>query len=388
MLVLAAVCTALGVAGIGGARELHWWIVLPVLWLAAVLSMRGITTTAGLHRGGRDVMVVPVGQYFFAAAILLPPWALVVLAVAVPTNRNAPRSIAVRCQRTVTMLSSSATFWGIFGSEHPRLNGDESWLLIGALTAAMVVHTLMESALVSLSVQTVARTSAKDTNIWNAYNAIRDLWELAIGGVGAVLALMHPAFTILMVPIVVLAVDHVRLERDNRQSRVDPRTELLNLRGFQELSRIELDRAAEGGHALALLVLDLDHLRDVNNTHGHRTGDAVITEVGHRILGGTRRDDVVARVGGEEFVALLPDASLDIAVLVAERVRVAICSTSIDTPSGPLAASVSVGVARWTAGESLDALFDRADAAMYKAKQAGRNWVCVAAEPGNTLSQE
>jgi diguanylate cyclase (GGDEF)-like protein len=79
----------------------------------------------------------------------------------------------------------------------------------------------------------------------------------------------------------------------------------------------------------------------------------VITEVGHRILAGTRRDDVVARVGGEEFVALLPDARLDVAVLVAERVRVAICSSVIATPSGPLSASVSVGVAQWGAGESL-----------------------------------
>ena len=127
---------------------------------------------------------------------------------------------------------------------------------------------------------------------------------------------------------------------------------------------------------MCLLVLDLDHLREVNNVHGHRAGDAVISVVGRRILASSRRDDVVARVGGEEFVALLPDVGIDTGTRVAERMRASVANSPVDTPAGRLMVTLSIGVAEWRAGETVEQLFDRADAAMYVAKQSGRNRVC------------
>lgn len=377
VVMVGATCAALALAVAFMPRHsfVPWWLVLPVLLAAAALSNNRVTT-AGMHRGGREILLVPVGQYFFAAAVLLDPLSIGAFAVLMPSLRPVPRSVLVRCHRVLTMLASSATFWWLHGSERPRLGSSEGWWLVAALIAAMVVHTFAESSLVSLAARFTVGTPARDTNIWNLYHALRDLWELCIGAVGAVLTLLDPPLLILMVPIVVLAVEHVRLEGETRASRVDPRTELLNVRGFEELSAKELERAAELGRRVCLLVLDLDHLREVNNVHGHRAGDAVISVVGRRILASTRREDVVARVGGEEFVALLPDVGIETGTRVAERMRASVADSPVDTPSGRLMATLSIGVAEWRSGETVEQLFDRADAAMYVAKQSGRNRVC------------
>lgn len=358
-------------------QPLRWWVVLPVLWLGSVLSARRVTT-AGLHRGGKEVLILPVGQYLFAAALLLDPISIAVLAVALPSLRAAPRSVLVRCNRILTMLASSTVYWLLIGNQHPRINGDESWWLVFAIVTAMVVHSLVESGLVSVAARVMVGTPARDTNIWTPYHALRDLWELAIGAVGAVLALVDPPLVLLTIPVAVLAVEHIRLEGETKQSRLDPRTELLNVRGFEELAAKEIERATSLGRPMSLLVADLDHLREINNAHGHRAGDAVISVVGRRILASTRRDDVVARVGGEEFVALLPDIGIDIATRVAERMRASVADSPVEAPAGRLLATLSIGVAQWQAGETLEQLFDRADAAMYAAKQSGRNRVCCA----------
>jgi len=360
-----------------GERPQQWWAVLPVLLVASIVSQR-LATTTGMHRAGREVLVVPIGQYLFAAGILLDPWWIAVLALGIPSLRSGLRGLGVRCQRIITITAGSATFWTIAGNGHPRIDGDESWRVVGALLAAMVVHTMVESVVVTWSVRHIAGTQARGTNIWSAYNAVRDLWEVAIGAASCVLVLVHPLYAVLMLPIAYLAVEHIRLERENRQTKVDARTNLLNVRGFEELAAREFADAAERHSTMTLLVLDLDHLRQLNNDHGHRTGDAVIAEVGRRLAAAARRDDVVARIGGEEFVDLLPDADLDVGLMVGERMRALIAETPVDTPVGRLTVSVSVGVAEWSRDETFEALFDRADHAMYEAKAAGRNRVCRA----------
>ncbi|MEY4174366.1 MAG: hypothetical protein RI900_1531 [Actinomycetota bacterium] len=379
MLLAAGVLLGVAIALLPSHRPLAWWVVLPLVWLGATLSARRVTT-AGLHRGGKEVLILPVGQYLFAAALLLDPISIGVLAVSLPSLRPPPRSIVVRCNRILTMLASSAAYWLLVGDRHPRIGGDGSWWLVLAILAAMMVHSLAESVLVSLSARFAAGTPARETNIWTPYHALRDFWELAIGAVGAVLALVDPPLVLLMIPVLLLAVEHIRLEGETKQSRVDPRTDLLNVRGFEELAAKEIERATDRGRPLSLLVADLDHLREVNNAHGHRAGDAAISVVGRRILASTRRDDVVARVGGEEFVALLPDVGMDVASKVAERMRASVADSPVEAPSGRLLVTLSIGVAEWRPGETLEQLFDRADAAMYVAKQGGRNRVCTSDE--------
>jgi diguanylate cyclase (GGDEF)-like protein len=140
----------------------------------------------------------------------------------------------------------------------------------------------------------------------------------------------------------------------------------------------EWQRAERGPHRISLVLVDLDLLREVNNVHGHRAGDAVIAAVGRILMSSSRSSDAVARLGGEEFALLLPDTDLETATMVGERLRETVANTRISTPAGPLTVTVSCGVATRVGSETMDALFDRADTALYDAKNGGRNRVSVA----------
>jgi diguanylate cyclase (GGDEF)-like protein len=130
-----------------------------------------------------------------------------------------------------------------------------------------------------------------------------------------------------------------------------------------------------------VLLLDLDHFKRVNDTHGHRVGDSVLQVVADTLRASLRATDIAGRYGGEEFLVVLPQTDLAGAGVLAERVRVAIEETAIDVGGAePLSVTVSVGVAALDeAARSAEQLVERADAALYGAKDAGRNRVCAAA---------
>jgi diguanylate cyclase (GGDEF)-like protein len=155
----------------------------------------------------------------------------------------------------------------------------------------------------------------------------------------------------------------------------DPLTGLANRRGYAEGAAAALAASAAHGAPLALLALDLDHFKRVNDTHGHAAGDQVLVTVA-RLIGGAMRDgDLAARLGGEEFTLLLPGADAAQAHAVAERVRLAIAATPIKIDSGAvLTQTVSIGISLLLPGETaLEAAQERADAALYRAKELGRN---------------
>ncbi|AWK85676.1 diguanylate cyclase [Azospirillum thermophilum] len=166
----------------------------------------------------------------------------------------------------------------------------------------------------------------------------------------------------------------------NRLATQDPLTGVLNRRRFLELARMEMRRAKRHRRALSLFLLDLDRFKQVNDTHGHAAGDEVLCTVVARARAVLRDADQVARFGGEEFVVLLPETDEDGALAVAERLRRAIAGLPVDVDGLPVQVTASIGVASWAAAEpSLEHTLRRADAALYEAKQAGRNRVCRAA---------
>jgi diguanylate cyclase (GGDEF)-like protein len=159
-------------------------------------------------------------------------------------------------------------------------------------------------------------------------------------------------------------------------ARSDAKTGLLNARAWEHLARRELARMRRAARSGAVLVIDIDGFKLVNDRFGHLTGDAVLRRVGAAIAGGVRESDTVGRFGGEEFVALLPGASALEALAVGERLRARV--RQIQT-GADLAVSVSVGAACWpTDGADLDALLDAADRALYRAKACGRDRVVLA----------
>jgi two-component system cell cycle response regulator len=159
------------------------------------------------------------------------------------------------------------------------------------------------------------------------------------------------------------------------QATHDPLTGLWN---HGELLRIldrELSRANRARQSLSLLMVDLDHFKQVNDKYGHLVGDEVLAEVSRRLLASVRGYDVVGRCGGEEFIVVVPGVERSVATSLAERIVTHLRDRLFETSAGPVRVTTSVGVASSSSGRRLDAmdLIRAADVALYRAKQNGRN---------------
>ena len=158
----------------------------------------------------------------------------------------------------------------------------------------------------------------------------------------------------------------------------DPLTGLHNRRSLFELGRVEFSRAHRMNHEFSCMMLDLDHFKQINDTHGHPAGDQVLKEFAYRCKCSVREIDLVGRYGGEELILLLPDTDRKLAMQVAERLRASIAATPINVAGLEIPLTVSIGVA--TKDEHtlhLETLIARADQAMYIAKHRGRNRVAI-----------
>jgi len=163
------------------------------------------------------------------------------------------------------------------------------------------------------------------------------------------------------------------------EARVDQLTGVLNRRGFEERLHVELDRVGRDQAYLGVATFDIDHFKSVNDEFGHKVGDQVLAHLGAVLAEKTRTTDVVARTGGEEFVALLPGTDEAGAQAYAERVREAFAARSgLDLPH----VTVSAGVTAEQAPEDAGALLHRSDSALYAAKRAGRDRTMVAGKVG------
>jgi diguanylate cyclase (GGDEF)-like protein len=174
------------------------------------------------------------------------------------------------------------------------------------------------------------------------------------------------------------------LERANEQlaqlALHDPLTGLANRRKFVERFAYEMARADRIRTPPSLLMIDIDHFKAINDKHGHLAGDACLRAVAALLAQSVRAVDLVARFGGEEFVVLLPETSVDQSLIAAERMRFKVQAQPIGIGDGapPVLVTISVGAASATGGASLlDEILARADEAVYRAKRAGRNQVCV-----------
>lgn len=145
-------------------------------------------------------------------------------------------------------------------------------------------------------------------------------------------------------------------------------------RAFFEVAGRELARARRQAGSVGLLLVDADHFKRINDTYGHGVGDQVLRDLVQRIMGVIRKNDFCARLGGEEFAVLLPDTSMETALVAAERLRAAL-DRSAQAPGASAPYTVSIGLAMLEPGEEFDSLMQRADAALYAAKEAGRNRV-------------
>jgi len=169
----------------------------------------------------------------------------------------------------------------------------------------------------------------------------------------------------------------------NRMCNIDCLTDLYNHRYFQDRFHEEFSRAERYWNLLALIIADLDHFKLINDSFGHSVGDQVLVEVAGRIRKSLRISDVVARYGGEEIAILLPETDLEAAIFTAEKLRAAVGSHPVMVNGEPIPISISLGVAAFPGHGVFTRrdLFNRADQALYLAKENGRNRVETISDP-------
>ena len=199
---------------------------------------------------------------------------------------------------------------------------------------------------------------------------------------GTTLAVMNLLIFVHTTSVTVLMVSMTKERRESEQrsfALCDSLTGLLNRRAFHDQAKRMARRRRFGRDPLGLLVLDLDHFKQVNDRYGHAVGDRVLISFAQVALDSIRPTDLLFRMGGEEFCCLLPDASIEQAFLVAERIRKACEASLVDARGVHVSATVSIGVASSEhMGHDIDAMYGSADAAVYAAKAAGRNRTVVA----------
>ena len=205
--------------------------------------------------------------------------------------------------------------------------------------------------------------------------------DRAIGALGLVLRdrLTAARAAILGLVRILAAEAGVAIERNElqhrleQQARYDDLTALPNRRVWNERLTLELARAARKGTSLCLVILDLDHFKDYNDSRGHHAGDVLLRAVADAWAQHVRETDLLARLGGEEFVLMLPDTAVDSARAITQRLLGAL----------PVGITASAGIACW-GSEVADVLYQRADAALYAAKDAGRNQLVIAPANGDS----
>lgn len=173
----------------------------------------------------------------------------------------------------------------------------------------------------------------------------------------------------------------------------DPLTGLFNSAHLRTALTIELERSERTLIPTALIMLDLDHFKKVNDDYGHEAGNAVLVQTAKLIQVNTRQLDIQCRYGGEEFAIILPSTERFLAIQVAERLKDSIANTVVEYNQQKMQVSASIGLAFYKAGESKDvgSLIEEADQYLYQAKQQGRNQVCYAPleqEPSSAVSQD
>ncbi|BBP42896.1 GGDEF domain-containing protein [Thiosulfativibrio zosterae] len=168
------------------------------------------------------------------------------------------------------------------------------------------------------------------------------------------------------------------LEKATNISITDELTNIPNRRGFKQLIANVINTAHESGNSFVMVVLDIDHFKKVNDTYGHLLGDSILRFLARFLKQETKGKDFIARVGGEEFVVVLTDTSYDNGMTIANNLRLKLANKplKIRTEKQQLTITISAGVAIYQMGESYETLFNRADKALYLAKNRGRNKVC------------
>jgi diguanylate cyclase (GGDEF)-like protein len=308
-----------------------------------------------VYSGAYDVAQTPLGAYLRNAIQVKPNQVYLVDTAGEVIAKNGRRLSSIRNLERMNAPLARALREGREGS-YESADGEQRY-------SSRVVPGTPWRVVLSIPAE-ILYSSTAGSNRWLPWLAIAGF---AIGGLLVILLLSRLLVSRSRLASANLALDQL--------SRVDPLTGLHNRRHLEEVLGALMSAGARHNMSLVVLLVDIDHFKDVNDTHGHQVGDEVLRSTANVIRAMIRTEDAMARWGGEEFLIALPGVSLDGATAVAKRMRTNVATSQVEVADDEtVSVTVTVGVAAWD-GESVDDLVKRADAALYAGKAAGRNRV-------------
>ena len=368
---LAAV-VGVGLVARGRAGSLAWTASLAVCALAFLLFVSALEPRAGTLAVAAGLLALSMTLQAAALASFdrrtLPGWVhtAAIAAVAVPTA-------------LVASDPSSALLFG--GLVMGTLLAGDALLAWGARASRSFARGVLAACFAAASVAFVVRGVA------SAISA-DPLQAFAAPSSAQALTYLVAAMSAIASSFAFLLLHEERAEAQAlRLATLDPVTGAYNRRTFHEIAEREMSRARRAGQPLSIIMLDIDHFRAINEKHGHRTGDSLLQALAEVLRKALRKEDMLVRYGGEEFLVLLPDVPGPGAVIVAGRLRKAVAAEPLNAAALSVPLTVSAGVAaRLDEGpESVDALVQRAEEALALAKRRGRNRV-VALSLGRSIA--
>jgi diguanylate cyclase (GGDEF)-like protein len=347
-------------------QALKWWGTAYLLGAASVALWTLASNTLGamLSLALNAVGFVACGIVWNASRVFhgrkpnLPGLVLGAIAWIAAVMTLAPEASAMRMTIGAGIVASYAALTATELWSERRRTMQSRWPSI----AVPVMHGFVLMLPILLGDLLHPHDNAFGSSIWVTVFAV----ELVLYAVGTVF-------------VIFMLVSERTVTAHRTAASIDPLTGMFNRRGFAEATSRVIEREANAGRPVTVMIFDIDHFKSINDRFGHPAGDEILKLFSAVVVNTLRISDLSGRIGGEEFAALLP-CSLEEGVIAADRVREAFESSGIVVEEGPVDTTVSIGVAGGPAGTELEVLLAAADTALYQAKRGGRNRVEAAEE--------
>jgi diguanylate cyclase (GGDEF)-like protein len=362
-------------------------LLFGALLAAAVIcieAMRRLGQPSGVARDLLSAWWLPIALLLPPLYALLAPFAVGAVLYAsarrIPLYRRVFSSAALGLAGAATsatfhLIVPDTVFAGL--AENAR-----AWLTRPSVVLTAIACAVVFAVVNSFTVAVAAHLADPDEPIkkmlWDTETLLLDLTEACVGILVAVTCALSYLLLLVALPPVILLQRSLMHQQLAAAARTDAKTGLLNATAWQREADAEVTRAQRTSSPLALLLVDVDHIKRVNDSHGHLIGDEVLRALAAELRQQVRESDVVGRFGGEEFTVLLPGTDATGAESIAERLRASAARLSVAAADARIRVTVSIGVAvLGQHGSDLFELLAAADVALYRAKDAGRDQVRV-----------
>ena len=322
-----------------------------------------------------------LSTWWLAAALLLPPAYVAAAPVAIAglahwRARQGPLYWRVFTAAALGLAGAASSY--LFHLAQHTGHWPVRPLVVAGAAACAGLFVLANAILVAIACRAARPGLPWLSAAWDTESLLVDLAGLCTGMLVTVACALNAVLLIVALPPVILLQRSLLHQKLRTEARTDPKTGLLNAVAWQREAEARIRRSRRAGAPAALLLVDIDHFKRVNDTYGHLAGDELLTATAHTLVQHVRACDVLGRFGGEEFVIVAPGAGEQDAFWMAERLREEVGAISVRARGELVTVTVSIGVAALGRdGYELFELLAAADAALYRAKKAGRDRVCT-----------